>query len=96
MFRRATWLGVGLVVGVGASKWVEHQARRRLARYLPVNNLPRRLGTELAGKARDLAEGKVADLRTAVEGGRSAMAERESELRRQLRFSEQVNGGPAG
>ncbi len=89
MFKRVTWFGVGVVVGAAASKWVEVKARRRLARYFPARRLTLRTSpeaTEVADWARELAAGKVADLRDAVEGGRSAMVIKEAELRRQLRL----------
>ena len=88
MFRRLTWLGVGVVVGLGASKWVERKARQQLARYLPVSQLPLRAGSEIADRARDKAAGRIDDLRIAVQGGRSAMAAKEAELRRQLGLAE--------
>jgi len=88
MFRRLTWLGVGLVAGFGASKWVERKARQQLARYFPVRQMPLRAGAEIADRARDKAAGRIVDLRLAVEGGRNAMAAKESELRRQLGLAE--------
>ncbi len=88
MFRRLTWLGVGVAVGLGASKWVERKARRQLARYLPVSHLPLRAGSEIADRARDKAAGRIVDLRIAVQGGRSAMAAKEAELRQQLGLAE--------
>jgi hypothetical protein len=94
MFRRLTWLGVGVVAGFGASKWVERKARKQLARYLPVSRLPLRAGTEIADRARDRAAGKIVDLRIAVEGGRNAMAAKEAELREQLGLAE--TAGPDG
>lgn len=96
MSRRLTWLGIGLVAGFGASKWVEHKARKHLARYLPVGRLPLKAGTEMADRARELAAGKIVDLRSAVEGGRSAMAAKESELRRQLRLPDPGGPSPGG
>jgi len=85
MFKRLTWMGAGLVTGFVASKWVERKARRRLARYFPSRHLPSRYlpsgqplnaGAELADKARELAVAKIADLRTAVDEGRSTMVAR--------------------
>ena len=99
MFKRVTWFGVGLLVGAAASKWVEVKARRRLARYFPARRLALRTSpevTEVADWARGLAAGKVADLRDAVEGGRSAMVIKEAELRRQLRLVEPGDGPRAG
>jgi hypothetical protein len=96
MFKRLTWLGVGVVAGFGASKWVERKARQQLARYLPVSQLPFRAGSEIADRARDRAAGKIVDLRSAVEGGRNAMAAKEVELRRQLGLAETAPDGPTG
>jgi len=79
-------MGVGLVAGFGASKWVERRARRRLARYLPARGLPLKFGAQIAGRARDGATAKLAELRRAAEEGREAMASREAELRAQLRL----------
>jgi hypothetical protein len=106
MFKRVTWLGAGLVTGFVASKWVERKARRRLARYFPARFLPARratsaplplsAGAELADKAREIAVAKIADLRTAVDEGRTTMVAREAELRRQWKLDEpgeQVKGG---
>jgi hypothetical protein len=91
MLKRVTWFGAGLVVGAAASKWVEIKARRRLARYFPARRLalkPSPDVAEVAEKARELAAVKVADIRSAFAGGRSAMASKEAELRRQLRLVE--------
>ena len=70
MFRRLTWLGVGLVVGAAGSKWVEIKARRRLARYIPAGSSALKAAPEVAGRALEVAAERVADLRNAVEGGR--------------------------
>jgi hypothetical protein len=91
MFKRVTWFGLGVAAGAVASKWVEVKARRRLARYFPQRRLtlkPSPEVAEVADRARELAAGKVADLRHAFQGGRSAMVEKEAELRRQLRLVE--------
>jgi hypothetical protein len=85
MFKRATWFSVGLVAGAGVSKWAERKARRRLARYLPSAQVE--AGRQAAGRAREAAADRVADLRRAVEDGRDAMAAREEALRRQLRLA---------
>jgi hypothetical protein len=84
MFKRVTWLGVGLVAGAAASKWVEIKARRRLAQYFPAGSSALEAAPEIAGRAYDVAVDRLADLRYAVRGGRNAMVLRESELRRQL------------
>lgn len=91
MFKRLTWMGVGLVAGFGASKWVEHKARQRLARYIPGGRLTLEAGAELRDRARQAATGTLADLRSAVAEGRDAMAVRQAELRHQLRL---VGTGP--
>jgi hypothetical protein len=95
MFKRVTWFGVGLVAGAVASKWVEVKARRRLARYFPTRRLsltPAPEFAEVADRARELAAGRVADIRSAVRGGRSAMATKEAELRRQFALVEPPEG----
>ncbi|MGH9106501.1 MAG: hypothetical protein ACRDZX_11840 [Acidimicrobiales bacterium] len=84
MLKRATWTGLGLVIGLGASKWLEHKARRHLARYLPLGRLPLRAGASAPASAREAANGALGDVRYALEEGRRAMADREDELRRQL------------
>jgi hypothetical protein len=84
MFRRVTWLGVGLIAGATVSQWAERRLRKQLERYLPANQL--KAGAEAASRVRLRAAGKVADLRVALEGGHSAMVVREAELRRQFRL----------
>lgn len=86
MLSRLKWLGIGLAAGFGTSKWIERRLRRQVERYLPANQL--KAGAEIALRARDAATGTLADLRKAVQGGRSAMVNREAELRRQLRLAE--------
>ena len=68
--------------------WVERKARRQLARYLPVSQLPLRAGSEIADRARDKAAGRIVDLRIAVRVAGSAMAAKEAELRQQLGLAE--------
>ena len=96
MFRRLTWLGIGLVTGLGASRWVERKVRKQLAHYLPVGQLPIKAGAQLADRAREKASSRILDLRSAVDGGRDAMAARESELRRQLGLEEPGPGQSGG
>ncbi|HTW09046.1 MAG TPA: hypothetical protein VME46_16170 [Acidimicrobiales bacterium] len=90
MFKRLTWMAVGMVAGLGASKWVEHKARQQLARYLPGGRLTLEAGAEMRARARSMARGRVGDVRRAVSEGRAAMAERQEELRNQL------GRGPSG
>ena len=84
MLKRVTWFSMGLVTGMGASKWLEVKAKRRLARYLPAAQLE--AGLDAADRAREAAADKVADLRHALEEGRDAMAAKEAALRRQLQL----------
>ncbi|HET9060896.1 MAG TPA: hypothetical protein VFN61_13325 [Acidimicrobiales bacterium] len=81
MFKRVTWMSMGLVAGLGASKWLERKARRRIARLFPVHQLPVRAGTELVARARDEAKERAAEIREAVEVGKAARLERENDLR---------------
>ncbi|HYA45437.1 MAG TPA: hypothetical protein VED59_07505 [Acidimicrobiales bacterium] len=71
--RRATWLGIGLITGAAASKWVECKARRRL-----------KAGTRIAGRAKSVAAGKLEDVRSALEEGYRGMSQKEGELRGRL------------
>ena len=87
MFKRATWTAVGLLAGLGTSKWVERKARRKLARYLPVHQLPLELGAEAVSRAAAAAAERLDDLRLAVEEGRTEMAAREQELRARLHLA---------
>ncbi|MGC8626802.1 MAG: hypothetical protein ACP5VR_04450 [Acidimicrobiales bacterium] len=80
MFRRAKWLGIGLVVGAGASKWAERKVRNRIERYFPAS----RLGARVADRAREIASSKAQELREAVEVARTGMEEAEAELRARL------------
>ena len=84
MLKRATWMTVGLLAGLGTSKWVERKARRKLARYLPAHQLPLELGAEAVSRARGAAAHRLDDLRLAVDEGRTEMAAREGELRARL------------
>jgi hypothetical protein len=86
MLKRVTWLGVGFVAGAGASKWLGRKARRRLGRYLPVVQPGPGGQADLGDRARRAAGSAVADLRYALEEGRTTMAQREAELRQVLGF----------
>lgn len=76
MLKRAFWFTTGATAGFGGAMWVRRQVRRAVQRYAPeqvqadVADSVRRLGT---------------DLRAAVTTGRAAMADREAELRSELR-----------
>ena len=83
MLKRLTWAGLGLVTGLGASTWLEYQARKRLRRYLR-----RHPGSRYAVTAGEAALGKLEGARLALaaatEEGHRAMQERERELRARL------------
>jgi hypothetical protein len=72
MFRRLFWLMVGAGFGFGLSFWVMRAARGAVDRYRP-----ERVSAEITGAARSLGS----DLRAAAAEGRTAMREREAELR---------------
>ena len=75
MFKRLFWLAVGTGLGFGMSFWIMRTVRSTIERYTP-----ERVSSDLSAALRGLGE----DLRSAVAEGRSAMAERESELRESL------------
>jgi hypothetical protein len=76
VFRRLFWLVVGAGFGFGISFWVMRTVRGAVDRYRP-----ERVGSELAGAVRSLGS----DLRAAAAEGRSAMRDREAELRREIK-----------
>jgi hypothetical protein len=75
MFRRARWLAFGAAVGAGASVWAQRRIRAAATRYRPAG---------LAGAALDRARSWPAEVRAAVEEGRTTMRQREAELRHGL------------
>jgi len=75
MFKRLFWLVVGAGFGFGMSFWIMRWVRETAARYAPD-----RLSADLTGAIRGLG----ADIRAAVSEGRSAMREREAQLRADL------------
>lgn len=66
MFKRMRWLATGLVVGAGGSVWAQRKAKEVASRYAP------------AGVAQDAANRAL----DALKEGRTAMREREAQLRR--------------
>jgi hypothetical protein len=72
MVRRLFWLLLGMGFGFGSSFWLMRVLRETAARYAPD-----RVTADMAGAIR----GFGIDLRAAVEDGRTAMREREAELR---------------
>ena len=75
MFKRLLWLLIGAGFGFGLSFWVVRTVRQTIERYTP-----ERVSADLAGAMRGLGS----DLRAAVAEGRTAMREREAELRLDL------------
>jgi hypothetical protein len=65
MFKRLFWLVVGFVLGLGSSWIVMRRIRRVASRYVPTEVVDRWGGT----------------VRAAVDEGRTAMRDREAELR---------------
>lgn len=65
MLKRARWLVTGAAVGFGGSLWMQRKLKGAANRYRPVG---------LAGAA-------AARARDALEEGRTAMREREAELK---------------
>ncbi|HTV11193.1 MAG TPA: hypothetical protein VME20_04955 [Acidimicrobiales bacterium] len=84
MGKRLTWMGIGLVAGLGTSKWLEVKARRRLEQLVPGGRLTLDAGAELRSRAGRAARNTTAQVRSALEEGRLAKAQREEDLRRQL------------
>lgn len=82
MLKRTFWFTTGATAGFGGAMWIRRQVLRTVRRYTPeqvqaeVSTSVRRLGT---------------DLRDAVTEARSAMADREAELRSELK----PGAGPA-
>jgi hypothetical protein len=76
MVKRAFWFTTGATAGFGGAMWVRRRVLRTVRRFTPdqvqadVTTSVRRLGS---------------DLRDAVVAGRHAMADREAELRSELK-----------
>ncbi len=65
MFKRLRWLSTGMAVGLGGSVWLQRKMKSAASRYAPAG-----VAVAAAARARD-----------ALEEGRTAMKEREAELR---------------
>ena len=76
LVRRLVWFTSGATAGLGGAIWVRHRIRRTVRRYAP-----EQLQAEAAASVRRLGW----DVRDAVVEGRSAMRQREAELRAELR-----------
>ncbi len=72
MFKRLFWLTVGLAVGFGTSFKLMRAMRRTVDRFMP-----ERVSQDVRNGARSLG----AEVRAALDEGRTAMREREAELR---------------
>lgn len=80
MFKRVVWFGVGAVAGAGGSAWAQRKIKAQVERVQPAR---------LVGSAGDA-------LRAAVADGRSAMREREVDLRRRYGLEEAPPAEPVG
>ncbi len=74
MFKRVIWMGTGAALGAGSAFWAKRKVVRTLERYLP-DELARRAGASARTVGRTV--------RVAASEGRTAMREREAELRAQ-------------
>lgn len=75
MFKRLFWLVVGAGFGFGSSFWLMRTVRAKVERYRP-----ERVGSDLSSAIRSFGK----DIRLAAAEGRTAMREREHELRTAL------------
>jgi hypothetical protein len=75
MFKRLFWLTVGLAVGFGTSFRLMRAMRRTVDRFLP-----ERVAQDVVTGARSIG----AEVRAALDEGRTAMREREAELRAEI------------
>ena len=75
MFKRFFWLSLGLTIGYATSIWLMRTVRRTVERLTPD-----RMTQDVVAGARSFA----AELRAAVEEGRTAMRQREAELRAEI------------
>lgn len=72
MFKRATWLGTGIVIGASGAFWAKRKVEATVERYLP-----EQVADRAARGARDLRSRVTA----AASEGRRAMRDTEAELR---------------
>lgn len=69
MFKRARWIAMGVGMGASGSVWVRRRVRRFLRTYTP---------PQVASRAATQAKGQW---KAALADGRTAMQEREAQLR---------------
>ena len=75
VIRRLVWFTSGATAGLGGAMWVRYRLRGTVRRYAP-----EQLRADTTASVRRLGSG----VRDAVAEGRSAMREREAELRAEL------------
>jgi hypothetical protein len=75
VLRRTFWFATGATAGFGGAMWVRRRVLRAVHRYTP-----EAVQAEVGDSVRRLG----GDLRDALRDGRSAMTEREAELRAEL------------
>jgi hypothetical protein len=74
--KRTFWFATGATAGIGGAVWARRQVLRAVRRVTPAQ-----VRADVTGSVRRLGN----DLRAAVSTGRAAMADREAELRAELR-----------
>lgn len=72
MFKRVTWMGVGMVVGATGAFRAKRKVEAAIERYLP---------EQVADRAATSARGLAGTVRAAATEGRAAMRATEAELR---------------
>lgn len=75
MFRRTIWFATGVSAGFAGATFVRRKVRRQIDRVMPG-----RLRADVSASARRFGH----DVRAAVHEGRTAMRDRETELRAEL------------
>ena len=75
MFKRLFWLTIGLTIGYGTSFWLMRTVRRTVERLTP-----QRVSKDVMAGARTI----TGEVKAALEDGRTAMREREAELRAEI------------
>jgi len=75
VFKRIFWLGTGLSIGFGSSFWLMRTIRRTVERLTP-----QRLTQDVVTGARSVGT----EVKAALDEGRTAMRQREAELRAEI------------
>ncbi len=84
MFKRAFWFSTGAAVGLGSSVWAGRKVKRAANRFMP-----EQVQREVGDRARRIGR----DVRAAATEGRTAMREREAELRADVDSSARRRAG---